>query len=146
VRFTIFLAAALGLLVACGNSGSPAPQGWQPLGGVADTWVTGSGADQQQYFYNKAPFSGALSVLASRVTIDVLMRNRGAKLEGSLPFGACPGEAGIATFGLSNGSTVEVGFTVHDGQAIRTQYARPKGAPVDPNVKPAMQSVLCTSS
>jgi len=91
-----------------------------------------------------ASFGGTLQDLASQVTIDALTRNPGAKLQGSNPFGPCPGAAGVATFRLANRRTLQAGFAVREGQAVRVTYIRPMGTPVDPNVLQAMQNVLCT--
>jgi hypothetical protein len=129
-------------LAACGAS-SPAPKGWQPVPGASGAWSTGEGAVAQQYFYAAQSFGGTLQDLASRITIDVLMRRHGAKLRGSIPFAPCPGAAGLATFVLPERKTLEEGFAVRNGQAVRASYLRPSGTPVDPSVTDAMQRVLC---
>lgn len=144
MRIAIALAAAA-LLAACSSSpSSPAPHGWQPISGTTNAWSTGRGAEHQEYYYVTTPFSGALSDLASHVTVEALMRYRGARFQGSAPFGPCPGAAGIATFTLPNGATLEEGFAVRRAQAIQVRYLRPTGAPVEPNVPVAMHTALCT--
>jgi hypothetical protein len=130
------------LIVACSGS-SPAPKGWQPVPGASGAWSTGSGPATQEYFYLKEKYAGVLSDLASQVTIDVLMRRHGARLRGSVPFAPCPGAAGVATFQLPDRTTLQEGFTVRDGQAIRVSYVRPAGTQVNPEVTQAMQDVLC---
>lgn len=131
------------LLVACGHGGAPAaPKGWQPMPGASAAWTSG-GAKAQEYFYARRLFGGTLQDLASTVTIQVLLRHRGARFKGSVPFAPCPGAAGVATFTLPDGETVEEGIAVSGNQSIRTTYVRPAGAPSDPNVAEAMQSALC---
>jgi hypothetical protein len=143
VRIAIALAASALLLTACSGK-SNAPNGWQPVPGASAAWSTGSGAQRQEYSVETSQFAGSLKDLASRVTIDELLRNRGAKLQGSLPFEVCPGAAGVATFTLPGSATLQEGFAVRNGSAVRTRYLRPAGTPVDPAVAPAMQNVLCT--
>jgi hypothetical protein len=98
----------------------------------------------QEYSYTQKQFAGALQDLASQVTIEELLAHRGATFHGSLPFAPCPGAAGLATFLLTDHTTVQVGFALRRGQAVRTTYVRPAGAPVDPRVTQAMQTALCT--
>jgi len=135
--------SAIALLNAC-SGGSPAPKNWHAVAGTSGAWALGSGSRAQGYRYGVASFGGTLQDLASQVTIDALTRNPGAKLQGSNPFGPCPGAAGVATFRLANRRTLQAGFAVREGQAVRVTYIRPMGTPVDPNVLQAMQNVLCT--
>jgi hypothetical protein len=136
------LAAVLLGPAAC-TGASPGPKGWQPVAGESNTWANGSTTNRQEYSFDVGAFGGALSDLASRVTIDSLMRYHGARLQGSVPFAPCPGAAGVATFRLVGGATLQVGFAVRDGRAVRTRYFRPTGTPVDPNAVQAMQTTLC---
>lgn len=129
------------MLAACSASSS-GPKGWQPVPGASGAWTTGSGPTSQTYNVEKQSFGGALPDLASQVTIDVLMRNHGARLRGSVPFAPCPGAAGLATFQLAH-TLLQEGFAVRNGQSIRVTYLRPVRAPADPAVSPAMQNVLC---
>jgi hypothetical protein len=135
--------SAIALLNAC-SGGSPAPKNWQAVAGKNGAWTLGTGSQAQEYRYGVASFAGTLQDLASQVTIDALTGKRGAKLQGSNPFGPCPGAAGVATFRLANRRTLQAGFAVRDGRAVRTSYIRPMGTPVDPDVLQAMQNVLCT--
>ena len=135
--------SAIALLNACSGD-SPAPKNWQAVAGTNGVWTLGTGSQAQEYRYGVASFAGTLQDLASQVTIDALTGNRGAKLQGSNPFGPCPGAAGVATFRLANRRTLQAGFAVRDGRAVRTSYIRPMGTPVDPDVLQAMQNVLCT--
>jgi hypothetical protein len=105
--------------------------------------MTGSGPAQQQYRLSKSPFTGSLQELASRVAIDALLQNRGARMAESQPFAPCPGAAAVATFILPSRWVLQEGFGVHEGAAIRIAYLRPAGTPVDPSVSDAMQSALC---
>jgi hypothetical protein len=130
------------VLTACSGAG-PAPKGWTAIPGSSDAWSYGSGAARQEYTYSRKRFAGALQDLASAVAIDSLLSNPGAKLRSSNPFAPCPGAAGVATFSLLGGMTLEEGFAVHDALAVRTDYTLPAGAQADPNVTAAMQNVLC---
>jgi hypothetical protein len=139
------ISVAIALLVACGHGGAAAaPKGWQPIPGASAAWTSG-GANAQQYFYHRTNFGGTLQDLASAVTINVLIHHRGARFRNSLPFAPCPGAAGLATFILPDGSTLEEGFAVSGSDSIRTTYIRPRAAPSDPNVIEAMQSALCVT-
>jgi hypothetical protein len=143
VRIAIALAAApLAVLVACAAP-SPAPKGWQPMPGASAVWSTGGGSTAQEYSYAKNAYGGSLQDLASQVTINALMKDRDAKFLGSLPFVPCPGAAGVATFRLPSGMTLQQGFSVSHGQAVRVTYVRPTGSRVDPNALEAMQNALC---
>ncbi len=131
---------AIASLCACGGGGSPAPKNWSPIAGEKNAWTNGGGS---QYRYDTASFGGSLSDLASQVAIDALTKNRGAKLQSSNPFEACPGAAGLATFRLDGHGLLAEGFAVRDNRAVRTHYLRPEGARADPDVLQAMQAVLC---
>jgi hypothetical protein len=146
VRTRIALTIApIAFLAACSHGGAPAPpKGWQPIPGASAAWTSG-GADAQEYSFARMGFGGSLQDLASAVTIEVLLHHRGTKFKGSVPFAPCPGAAGVATFTLPNGATLEEGFTVRNGQSVRTTYIRPLGAPSDTNVTEAMQSALCVA-
>jgi len=135
--------SAIALLNAC-SGGSPAPKNWHAVTGTNGAWTLGGGSRAQEYRYGVASFGGTLQDLASQVTIDALTGNPGAKLQGSNPFGPCPGAAGVATFRLANRRTLQAGFAVRDGRAVRVSYVRPTGTPVDPDALQAMQNVLCT--
>ncbi|HEY2473634.1 MAG TPA: hypothetical protein VGI19_02425 [Candidatus Cybelea sp.] len=130
------------VLAAC-SSASPAPKGWTAVPGATNIWSTGSGASLQTYSYSRESFSGFLSDLASRVTIDVLLKHHGARLRSSNPLAPCPGAAGLATFALPDERVLQVGFAVHRGEAVEVSYDRPANVPADPNVASAMQSTLC---
>ena len=142
LRIALALTAIV-LLSSCGGKESPAPANWQPIPGARDAWSHGAGSLAQEYRYQSTAFEGGLQDLASQVTIDALTRNRGAKLQGSNPFADCPGAAGVATFRIAGGKTLQEGFAVRQGQAVRVAYTRPAGTPIDPNVVQAMRSVLC---
>jgi hypothetical protein len=146
VRIPIALAAIpLVLIAACGGGeSSAAPKDWKPMPGASDAWSNGNGGSAQEYHYTRKAFAGTLADLASVVTIDALLRHRGAKSSGSLPFAACPGLAGIATFALSDGGILQEGFTVRNGVSLRIGYSRPAGSQVDSNAAAAMQRALCS--
>ena len=146
MRFSIALAAvAVVLLSGCAGGRSPAaPRDWKPLPGASDAWTNGSGPSEQEYSYVRKPFEGSLQDLASVVTIDALLRHRGAKSNGTAPLAACPGLAAVATFTLPDDSILQEGFTVRNGASVRVTYARPAGARVDFNAAAAMQEALCS--
>jgi len=146
VRIAIALAAIpLVLLAACGTgASSDAPKDWRPLPGASDAWSNGSRSSAQEYRYTRKPFEGGLPELASVVTIDALLRHRGAKSTGNAPFSACPGLAGVASFRLPDGEILQEGFTVRNGVSVRISYLRPAGSPVDSNAAAAMQTALCS--
>jgi hypothetical protein len=135
--------AAAALLVAACSSAPLGPKGWQSDPALPNAWATGTGAAREEYSYASTEFDGTRQDLASRVTIDALVRDRGAKLQSSVPFAPCPGLAAVATFRRGGGTTLQIGFAVRDGHAIRVRYVRPAGSPVDPAVTEAMQSALC---
>lgn len=139
------IVAALALLAACGRGGgASAPKGWQPVADATDSWTSG-GAKPQEYLYHRAKFGGTLTDLASAVTINVLIHYRGARFRNSVPFAPCQGAAGVATFILPNGSILQEGFAVSDGDSIRTTYIRPPGTAADPAAVEAMQNALCVT-
>jgi len=112
--------------------------------GASAAWTTGSGSALQEYRYSKSQFAGTLSDLASQVTISALMQQHGAKFQGSVPFAACPGAAGVATFLLPRQhETLQEGFSVQSGRAVRVSYLRPIATPIDSNATQAMQNALC---
>lgn len=146
VRIAIALAAIpLVLLAACGGGeSSAAPKDWKPMPGASDAWSNGNGGSAQEYHYARKAFAGTLSDLASEVTIDALLRHRGARSSGNLPFAACPGLAGVANFMLPDGEILQEGFTVRNGVSVRISYSRPAGSQVDSNAAAAMQRALCS--
>ncbi|HVA34455.1 MAG TPA: hypothetical protein VNG31_09920, partial [Candidatus Baltobacteraceae bacterium] len=110
-------------LVGCG--GSPQPAGWQPVPGSPNVWTTGRGGAAQRYSYEKKPFPGTLQDLASQQAINVVLRNRGAKLERSDVFTPCPGMAAIAYFHLGKDRNLDQGFAVQGDNAVIVTYVRP---------------------
>ena len=131
-------------LVGCAG-GSPQPAGWQPVPGTPNAWTTGLGSAAQRYSYEKKAFPGTLQDLASQQAINVVLRNRGAKLERSDVFAPCPGMAAIAYFQLGKDRKLDQGFAVQGDNAVIVTYIRPAAAPTDPNVSRAMERALCTT-
>lgn len=140
-RACVYLIAAIAL-AACSSS-SAAPAGWQAAGSDPHAWQRGSGSSQETYAYTDRAFSGGLPDLASQVAIDVVLQHRGANLRSSVPLAPCPAAAGLATFSLPGNRTLEEGFAVHDGRAMRATYVRPRDATADPAIATAMQNLLC---
>lgn len=84
--------------------------------------------------------------MASEVTTNTLLRDRGAKLVKAQPYPPCPGEAGLQTFSLSGGRTVlQVAFTQWTGMAVIASYKRPASAPDDPKASDALRRAVCSS-
>jgi hypothetical protein len=135
--------ALLVVVTAC-SGGPRGPKGWKPVPGASAAWSSAVGSGAQTYLVTKTAFTGTLSDLASQVTIDNLLHHPGAKFLGSTPFSACPGAAGLASFRLADGMTLQQGFAVRDGQAVRVGYLRPTGTVVDPSVTEAMQAQFCS--
>ncbi|MBV9233981.1 MAG: hypothetical protein JO030_08060 [Candidatus Eremiobacteraeota bacterium] len=134
---------ALTVIAGCASR-SPAPDNWHPVAGDSNTWSIGTGTSLQQYRLTATPFDGGLHDLASEVALQTLTGHPGARLEGSEPFGPCPGEAGIASFRLPGGRRLEEAFSVHDGKAVRVAYSRPAASRSDPGADDAMRRTLCT--
>lgn len=98
--------------------------------------------------HRTATSTGSLSDLASQVTTDTLLRNRGAKLLKAQPFAPCPGEAGEQTFTLSGpqgAQVLRVGFTQWNGRTTVVSYRRPARAGDDPQALEAMRRSLCSA-
>ncbi|HEY9180860.1 MAG TPA: hypothetical protein VIO32_09070 [Candidatus Baltobacteraceae bacterium] len=94
-----------------------------------------------------AGYSGTLSDMASQITTDTLLRNRGAKLLEAQPYRPCPGEAGLQTFALQGGRTLlQVAFTQWTGTAVTASYRRPAKAPEDPKAADALRRAVCSSA
>ncbi|MGC1379995.1 MAG: hypothetical protein WA814_03085 [Candidatus Baltobacteraceae bacterium] len=134
--------AACASIAACAGS-SAAPKGWQPMPGASTTWTNGTGPNAQTYAYSRVSFAGSLQDLASQVAIDVVLHERGTRLQHSQPFAACPGIAGLATFKAPGGKTLAEGFAVRDGEAVRVRYVRRSSDPSEASAEQAMQAALC---
>jgi len=137
------IAGLLALLLSACTTPSPAPKDWHAIAGETDAWSSGSGTRLQEYRLTATPFSGGLQDLASQVTIDVLTRHRGARLEGSTPLQSCPGAAGVARFRLPGERRLDEAFSVRRGHAVRVTYVHPAGITGDPAALEAMKSSLC---
>ncbi len=131
---------ALAALGACA-SGPPHPQGWQL--GSNGTWTTTSGAGVEWYRYRSYATQGSLSDLASSQAVETVQRYRGARLLRSIPFSACPGEAGVATYNLPHRRVLEVAFSVNSGMAIRAEYERPASVVDAAAVTAAFRQAVC---
>jgi len=129
---------AVALLCACANQ-SAGPAGWQLQSGTGNAWTSGG----QQYVYTKKAFAGTLQDLASQEAVNVVLQHRGSKFQRSVPLTGCPGHAAIASFRFADGTVLQEGFAVANGQAFTIAYSRPSGAAVDPAAADAMQRTLC---
>ena len=106
-------------------------------------WTTTSGAGAERYSLSSAPTQGALPDLASSQAVDTVERYPGAKLLHSVPFQPCPAEAGLATYSLPGARTLEVAFSVNNGQAVVAQYQRPAAVGDAPEAMSALQQAVC---
>jgi hypothetical protein len=92
--------------------------------------------------------SGTLGDVASQVTTDTLLHDKGARLLRSEPFPPCPGEAGDQTFTVPtpHGEAVlRVAFTQWNGTKTIASYERPAKAPDDPNAMQALRRAVCSA-
>lgn len=126
------------MLTACGKSATPHPQGWtQAPSGV---WTS---SDQTQTFlYRSTRTAGSISDLASAQAVATVQRYSGAHLIDSVPFAACPGEAGLARYTVG-GDALEIAFTVYHGNAITAEYRRPMRAPEAAAALAALRESVC---
>ncbi|HEY9085042.1 MAG TPA: hypothetical protein VIN40_03760 [Candidatus Tyrphobacter sp.] len=142
---SVGVALALAALAACTAGGAPHPAGWTQAPGAKATWTTMSGAGSERYSYNAESYSGQLQDLASEQAVDTVQRERGARLIRSVPFPACPGEAGLARYALPGGRLLEVAFTVSNGKAVIAEYLRPASIGEAPAAITAMRQAVCYS-
>jgi len=144
--YRIFAAAlAAAALAACAGSGMPGeahPDGWTQKAGSSTVWISPK-ASGSTYELSKKPFDGENKSLAESLTLDMVLK-RHAKLQKTVAFAPCPGEAGLQTY-ASGSSTVSVAFAVYDGNAYTVTYTRPKDTPDDPAVTDAMRKSVCTA-
>jgi hypothetical protein len=108
-------------------------------------WTTGTGAAQQEYDYQRKPFTGTLQDLASLQAVDVVLHRHGAKFTSSDTFAPCPGQAAVATFAYGKDRTLLQGFALQSGQAVLITYIRPKNTDIDPEVRTVLDSALCVA-
>lgn len=135
-------AALVALLCACSGRSSVGPEGWTKVSANSTTWTLGEGSTQQIYRLERAPFTGSLAALGARQTIAVVLGGHGVRLRSTVPFPACPGAAGVATFS-SGAQIIESAYAVLDGNAVTIRYERPKSFAESPAVQAAMQRTLC---
>jgi hypothetical protein len=132
---------ALAWLCACAPTGPPSPQGWTKIG--SDLWAETSAGANETYRYSSAPTQGSLSDLASAQAVDTVERYPGSRLIRSVPFVACPGEAGLATYSLRRARLLEVAFSVDEAQAVVVQYERPVAVADAPAAIRAIRQAVC---
>lgn len=99
----------------------------------------------ERYTYRSTAYVGGLQSLASELAVDTVQRYSGSRLLRSIPFPACPGEAGLATYTLPGGRLLEVAFTVINGNAIDAEYLRPRSIGEAPAAITAMRQAVCYS-
>lgn len=140
------LALSAAILTACGTSGMPGnahPEGWvQQSKSGREIWVSPK-VPEATYEFEKKPFDGDTKAFASSLTLDMVLKGH-AKLQKTVAFDPCPGEAGLQRYVAGN-SAVLVAFAVYDGTAYTATYTRPKDASDDPAVSDAMRKSVCTS-
>lgn len=137
-------AAIAALLCACSGNTSPGPVGWTRVDGKTALWTLGSGATEQSYQVEHAPFTGSLAELGGRATIAIVLGTHGARMRSTIAFPPCPGAAGIATFTTRSG-IIEEAYGIRDGVGTTARYERPSNVAESPAVTAAMQRTLCTS-
>lgn len=139
------IALCAAALAACAGGGLPTnahPDGWTQKAGSANVWVSPS-VPGATYEVAKKPFDGENKSFAESMTLDMVLK-RHAKLQKTVAFAPCPGEAGLQTY-AAGASTISVAFAVYDGNAFTATYSRPKGTPDDPAVTDAMRKSVCTA-
>lgn len=104
----------------------------------------------EHFTMKRTPSGGAtLSDLASQVTTDTLLRDRGAKLVKAEPFPACPGEAGEQIFDLktpAGPAVLRVAFTQWNGTTTIASYERPAKSADDPQADDALRRSVCSAA
>ena len=141
-RRIITLAACAALFSGCGGPGdSSGPRGWVH---DSDGLWTNRRSQHDRFTAVSAPFDGTLKDLASQITTDVVLRNRGQYIRG-VPFARCPGEAGLQTFTLGKARTLflQVAFSVQNGRRVQASYQRGADEPDDPAAIDAMAANVC---
>jgi hypothetical protein len=136
---------ALAALAACSGGGPAHPAGWSPVPGAAATWSTMSPAGAESYSYLSRASSDALQDLASEQAVDTVQKYRGSRLLRSIPFPACPGEAGHAEYSLPGGRLLELAFAVINGKAVTPEYLRPGSVAEAPAAATALRQAVCFS-
>jgi hypothetical protein len=149
MRGYLIMACAL-LLTACGGQGGAGaqahPDGWQSKGGA---WIDPQ--DPRQRFASTSKQNAAnltLGDLASQVTTDMLLSNKGARMLRADRYPGCPGEAGLQTFAVrAPGETevLRVAFTQWNGTIVTTTYRRPSAALDDPAAVTALTRSVCSA-
>lgn len=144
--YRLFAAAlSAATLAACAGGGLPGeahPDGWTQKAGSSTVWVNPK-APGSTYELAKKPFDGEDKSFAESMTLDMVLK-RHAKLQKTVAFAPCPGEAGLQTY-EAGASTISVAFAVYEGNAFTATYTRPKGTPDDPAVTDAMRKSVCTA-
>jgi hypothetical protein len=115
-------------------------------GGAGGTFTARPG----EHFTMKrtANSTATLSDLASQVTTDTLLHNKGARLLKAEPFPPCPGEAGDQTFALVTArgpAFLRVAFTQWNGTTTIASYQRPAKASDDPDAVNALRRAVCSA-
>jgi hypothetical protein len=139
------IAAAALLWTGCaGNGGAPsatAPAGWSQRSENGRTaWHDSTG--RQAYVTQSQSYDGGEKDLATQITLSTALEH--ARLLRSVPFAPCPGEAGLQTF-TKDGRTIEIAFTVWNGNATTVRYERPSNQADDPAAIDAMKRSVCSS-
>lgn len=139
----LLIAVAMG---ACASSGLPQnthPEGWKErTAGGRTVWVKPDAADETYENLTK-PYDGDTKSYASDVTLDFVLK-RHAKLQKTVAFAPCPGEAGLQTYAVGK-FTALVAYAVYNGSAMQSIYMRPAGASEDPAAVAAMGKSVCTA-
>lgn len=141
------------LLSGCGGGsggrGPAHPAGWIAHGqGAGASFTSPQHSDQRYSVTSSANANATLGDMASQITMNTLLRYRGARLVKAEPFPSCPGEAGRQTFRRvtpHGQALLQVAFTQWSGKAVIASYERPASAPDDPAALEAMRASVCSS-
>jgi hypothetical protein len=142
------------LLVACGGRGGAGgqahPDGWrEQTQGKTTAWVDPKDARQRYAVASTPNATGTLADLGAKITVDTLLRNRGAKLvRSAMPYPGCPGEAGLQTFSVPSGAhkqILHVAYTQWNGTTVTAGYMRPAEVSDDSAAVNALTRAVCSA-
>lgn len=152
-RLAAACATAL-LLAACGGQGGSGgqahPDGWRAqTQGKTTAWIDPKDPRQRYAVSSDPKSAGTLADLGAKITVDTLLRNKGAKLvRPAMPYPGCPGEAGLQTFSLPDRDPkgiLRVAYTQWSGKAVTAGYVRPADVPDDPAAVNALTRAVCSA-
>jgi len=123
-------------------TGAAQPQGWTKSTTAASTWAK-PGSPGETFSSTTKPFDGTTKDLASQITLDAVLKHH-AKLERTVAFPPCPGEAGLQTYRVPPSTLMLVAYAVYGDKEITATYSRPQNAAEDPAAMDALRKSVCT--